>query len=131
MAVTVAAASMSAPVGTDASADETFSPTRSGAVIRRTSHGDPATTTWLPPQDSEQVAPPAYEAPVCDLECTEQILCGYDGCSPPTTSDFEVHSPPCRPSTVSGCDPDEPMELPVIGCEYLERDITGKVRCVD
>jgi hypothetical protein len=82
----------------------------------------PTTTTWMPPEDSETTAE-TYEGPVCGAECTEVAICGYDGCTTTT-------QPPCRVSTINACDPDEPMQLPTIGCEYLERDsITGKVRC--
>jgi hypothetical protein len=94
-------------------------------------HAPWAQTTTTAPPPIEVPPPEVVDEPVCDLECTEQILCGYDGCDEPVSPATPTTSAPCRPSTIRGCDPDEPMELPVIGCEYLERDITGKVRCVD
>jgi hypothetical protein len=84
----------------------------------------PPTTTTVPPTTT-----PSYESGPpwwCDAQCTQDLLCGYDGCTEPTTTSTPRT---CRPSTITSCDPDEPMELPVIGCDYLERDIVGNVRC--
>lgn len=70
--------------------------------------------------------------PVCDAECTRDIICGYDGCTEPTAGSQTVSTlppRPCRPSTYHACDPEEPMELPAYGCDYLERDYAGNVRC--
>jgi hypothetical protein len=57
--------------------------------------------------------------------------------SPPVTAWDSGYEPwdyepaPCQPSTFGSCDPEEPMQLPVVGCDYLERDFSGDVRCVD
>jgi hypothetical protein len=95
----------------------------------------PTTTTWLPPQDSENHgSAEAYEpGPMCDAECTQDLICGYDGCTDPTGGQTvsTLAPPPCRVSTYHACDPEEPMELPVYGCEYLEQDYAGNVRCAD
>lgn len=73
-----------------------------------------------------------YEAPAvepyrpgCDAACTEDIMDGYGN------GGVTTYTPTCTPSTLRGCDPDEPMDLPTIGCDYLERTLTGDVRCVD
>lgn len=78
------------------------------------------TTTWFPPQDSETYT---YTPPVCDLACTRDILGGY--VDPPTYT-----PPPCTPSTYTACDPNEPMNIPTYGCDYLEQTYSGDVKCV-
>jgi hypothetical protein len=73
-----------------------------------------------------------YEpGPVCGAQCTEDINCGYDGCTEPTGSQTVTTRPPPprQVSTYHACDPEEPMELPAYGCDYLEPDYAGNVRC--
>jgi hypothetical protein len=99
---------------------------------RPTVTGRPATTA--PPETTTTTAPPVtvYEAPPtvtappetwCDAACTAALICGWDGCTDTT------EQAPCTPSTFTSCDPDEPMDLPAFGCDYLERTWTGDVRC--
>lgn len=85
------------------------------------------TTTTAPPVIVYE-APPTVTAPPetwCDAACTEALICGWGGCADTT------EQTPCRPSTINSCDPSEPIELPTIGCDYLERDLMGNVRCAD
>jgi hypothetical protein len=85
----------------------------------------PPTTTSLPPIT---VAPPeTWDSTwTCDLACTNDLLGGYSYESSPTT----MYERPCTPSTFTSCDPDEPMDLPAFGCDYLERTFSGDVKCV-
>lgn len=92
----------------------------------------PTTTTTLPTTTATTAPPPVvvYETPAvepyrptCDAACTADIMDGW-GNGVTTTV------PPCRPSTYHACDPAEPMELPVYGCDVLETTYSGDVRCV-
>ncbi len=70
---------------------------------------------------------PDYEPP--DAPTVETIQPSDDpyDYEPPATN---YEPPPCRPSTITSCDPAEPMELPIVGCDYLEEDLFGDLRCV-
>lgn len=81
----------------------------------------PPTTEWYPPQDSEVYS---SDQPVCDWQCTEDILNGY-GDPPPSPTTTQQ---PCRPSRYTACDPGEPMELPY-GCDVLVETYGGDVKC--
>ena len=70
---------------------------------------------------------PDYEPP--DAPMLETIQPGDDPYAYERSTTHEA--PPCRPSTIVSCDPAEPMDLPIVGCDYLEEDLFGDLRCVD
>lgn len=92
---------------------------------------DTALAPASPPPVVVREAPPAvtYDTgPTCDAACTADIMDGYSNDS--DESGFQVEPPPCQPSTFHACDPAEPMDLPVFGCDVLETTFSGDVRCV-
>jgi hypothetical protein len=116
-------------VATEPVATETTRTTRPrpATTVRPTTITTPPTTTATTAPSPPVVV---YETPViessrptCDAACTADIVDGWGTASATTV-------PPCKPSTYHACDPAEPMELPLFGCDVLEEDIFGDLRCI-